>query len=174
MAQQSDSLIQDLDKRGVRTTKDRIPRSYVGRTRRTAFAVLAADFQAQIAAGNPTPASLGGFYDNHRYARVDGRRPYEMVYGNEDYSASQGDPAVRAALDQVYGDRDGDITATGLSSSNLSTALSTARAAKNVRPVVEQARYAQNSQNSTVDVRDEELEGLTLVGDFEAPIDPVA
>lgn len=174
MPQQSDSLIQDLDKRGVRTTKDRIPRTYIGRSRRTAFAVLAADFQAQIAAGNATPATLGGFYDGHRYARVDGRRPYEMVYGDEDYTASQGDPSVQGALDQVYGDKDGDVTATGLASSNLSAALSTARAQRNKRSVAEQARYAQNAQNSNVDVRDEELEGLTLVGDFEAPIDPVA
>lgn len=173
MATGTDTKIELLRKKGLRTSKDRLERNFVGRSRSTPFRALVEGFVSDIQGGATNPATLGGFYESHQYPRVNGRRVYEAVYGGEDYSASSSNLSVQQALDRVYGDVPGDFTDTRLTSSSLSTALGSARAQNNTRPTFKKGAAASQAQARLVDSSEDDVRGLTLVGDFEAPIDPV-
>lgn len=162
-----------LEKRGVRVTRNRRPLNFIGKNADKAFAKLAASFAVRISEGDSDFASIGGFYENGIYARVNGKRSYEPVYGDDDYSVSIGDSGVQQVLTEAFGDKDGKAgTETGLDS--VRAALGSANALPNTLSLPERGRGAAIAQDSVADVRDEELVGVRLAGDYDAPIESVA
>lgn len=163
-----------LEKRGVRISKKRRPVNFIGSSRDQTFAKLAAEAAARIGLGQDNFAAIGSFYENGLYARQNGRRPYEAVYGDEDYTLSASDPSVQQALDQVYGDRNGQAgVETGLATSTVRAALGSSQALPNVPSLPERGDSSSLAQNLSSVVRDEELASVRLVADFDAPIEPV-
>jgi hypothetical protein len=172
-----DSRNEILRKKGAKlsSTSERSIR-FVGQDRQLPFLDAAVDAAVEIGAGNPDFAELGEAYATSEYQRTPGssERTYEPVYGDDDFSVSISDPGVRRALDEAFGNVDGEAgTETGLTKTTLIEVFGRSSALPNLPSLRERGSRSYRSQNGAADFPDESTSGVRGVEDTDAPIEPV-
>lgn len=172
-----DSKNETLRKKGVKLKRNAEQNiRFIGQDARTPFLDVTANAAIKIDSGNDDFAAFGDFYSSGVYQKLVGstERTYEDVYGNNDYTNSAGDPTIKQALDEVFGNVEGQAgTETGLTENTLIQVVGQSSALPNRPSLREQGNRLARAQNGLNDFPDESTEGIRGVEEFDAPIESV-